>query len=384
MAQMVFQDIVNKRGLSEMFSIDSKATSTEEIGNPPHRGTMKKLNEEGIPILPHTAKQITMSDYEKYDYIIGMDALNMRNLARILNGDPEGKLHKLPDFAGKDRDIADPWYTGDFDKTYEDVVEGCHALLKEILEKTEGVMKDKTHGNKYISVFEQFDRVTGFFSVKDGASDGFPYDRKDVFTEAGVENCIPVWPHQIHKPHIEIIKEKPDTPLMLEDTDGIITDLEGVLLTTVHADCLPVYLFDDKREAIGLVHAGWRGTAAGIAPKAVRMMIAELGCDSSDIHAYVGPGISRCCFETDRDVYEAFLKEWPFTDEFTDKNPNGKYHIELKGINKRQLEMEGLKAENIEISRHCTCCEPEMFCSYRREGGTYKRMGAGLALSPRS
>jgi len=85
-----------------------------------------------------------------------------------------------------------------------------------------------------------------FFSLKDGASDGFPYGRKDVFTEVGVENCIPVWPHQIHKSHIEIIKEKPDTPLMLEDTDGIITDLEGVLLTTVHADCLPVYLFDDK------------------------------------------------------------------------------------------------------------------------------------------
>lgn len=129
MAQFVFQDMVNMSGLADQFLIDSAATSTEEIGNPPHRDTIRKMNAVGIPILPHRARQITRSDYQKFDYIIGMDTWNMRNLNQKLNGDPDGKLYKLLTFAGSDRDIADPWYTGNFDETYEDVKEGCTALL---------------------------------------------------------------------------------------------------------------------------------------------------------------------------------------------------------------------------------------------------------------
>lgn len=129
MAQFVFQNMVNMSGLADQFLIDSAATSTEEIGNPPHRGTIRKMNAVGIPILPHRARQITRSDYQKFDYIIGMDTWNMRNLNRMLGGDPDGKLYKLLTFAGSDRDIADPWYTGNFDETYQDVKEGCMALL---------------------------------------------------------------------------------------------------------------------------------------------------------------------------------------------------------------------------------------------------------------
>lgn len=130
MAQFVFQDMVNKLNLTDQFIIDSRATSTEEIGNPPHRGTVNKLKEVGIPLIPHRAKQITLKDYEEFDYIIGMDEWNMRNLNRMLNGDPEGKVYKFLTFAGSDRDIADPWYTGNFDATYNDVVEGCQGLLE--------------------------------------------------------------------------------------------------------------------------------------------------------------------------------------------------------------------------------------------------------------
>lgn len=129
MCQFVFQHIVNQSGLIDHFLIDSAATSTEEIGNPPHRGTVMKMREEGIPVLEHRARQITWSDYGKYDYIIGMDTWNMRNINRMLKGDPDGKVYKLLTFAGSDRDIADPWYTGDFDATYEDVKEGCDGLL---------------------------------------------------------------------------------------------------------------------------------------------------------------------------------------------------------------------------------------------------------------
>ena len=132
LCQSVFQHMVNEKGLEDSFIIDSMATSTEEIGNPPHRGTVAKLREVGIPLVQHRTRRITRDDYDRFDYIIGMDEWNMRNLNRMLGGDPEGKLFKLLSFAGSDRDIADPWYTGDFDATYEDVAEGCEAFLKYI------------------------------------------------------------------------------------------------------------------------------------------------------------------------------------------------------------------------------------------------------------
>ena len=129
LAQSVFTHKVKMMGLENKFYINSMATSTEELGNPPHRGTVRKLNEVGIPVIPHRATQIEWSDYDKYDYIIGMDSWNMRNLDRMLKSDPDGKLYKFLTFAGSERDIADPWYTGNFDETYEDVVEGCEGLL---------------------------------------------------------------------------------------------------------------------------------------------------------------------------------------------------------------------------------------------------------------
>ncbi len=129
LSQSVFSYMVKERGLEDLFYIDSFATSTEEIGNPPHRGTVNKLREVGIPLVPHRAKQITRGDYEEFDYIIGMDEWNMKNLNRMLNGDPEGKVYKLLSFAGSSRDIADPWYTGNFDITYDDVLEGCEGFL---------------------------------------------------------------------------------------------------------------------------------------------------------------------------------------------------------------------------------------------------------------
>lgn len=133
LSESVFTYMVKERGLEDYFQIDSCATSTEEIGNPPHRGTVRKLREVGIPLVPHRARQITWTDYENYDYIIGMDTWNIRNLNRMLRGDPEGKVYKLLSFAGSERDIADPWYTGNFDETYSDVTEGCEALLDYIL-----------------------------------------------------------------------------------------------------------------------------------------------------------------------------------------------------------------------------------------------------------
>ena len=135
MTQFVFQHMVNDQGLKDKFYIDSAATSREEIGNPPHYGTVNKLRQEGIPVLKHRAIQMTKQDYKEYDYIIGMDAWNLRNMNRITGGDPDGKIHLLLDYSKHPRDIADPWYTGNFDDTYRDVVEGCEAFMKYLREE---------------------------------------------------------------------------------------------------------------------------------------------------------------------------------------------------------------------------------------------------------
>ena len=121
MCQSVMTYLVEKRHLSPLFYINSAATSREEIGNPPHYGTVSKLRQVGIPLVPHRAIQMTKADYENYDYLIGMDTANIRNMTRIAGGDPDGKIYKLLSFAGIDRDVADPWYTGDFEATYRDV-----------------------------------------------------------------------------------------------------------------------------------------------------------------------------------------------------------------------------------------------------------------------
>lgn len=135
MCESVFTYMVNQAGLTEKFEIDSAATSREEIGNAPHYGTRDKLAQVGIPLIPHRARQLTRNDYLYYDYLIGMDTANIRNMTRIAGGsDPQGKIYKLLTFAGKGNDVADPWYTDDFDATYRDVSEGCAAFLEYLKE----------------------------------------------------------------------------------------------------------------------------------------------------------------------------------------------------------------------------------------------------------
>ena len=132
MAQYVFEYMVREQGLESEFEIDSAATSREEIGNGVHHGTRRKLAEEGIPCGDHRARQVTKADYEHFDYLIIMDENNRRNLMRIIGSDPERKVYKLLDFSDNPRDIADPWYTGNFDVTYDDIDEGCKALLEHL------------------------------------------------------------------------------------------------------------------------------------------------------------------------------------------------------------------------------------------------------------
>ncbi|MDD6484736.1 MAG: low molecular weight phosphotyrosine protein phosphatase [Clostridiales bacterium] len=132
MAEFLMKDMVKKRHMEDEFFIASAATSTEEIGNPVHYGTRRKLAEYGISVEGKYAALLKKSDYSEYDYIIGMEAANLRAMLRIFGSDPMGKVHRLLDFTDKPRDIADPWYTGDFDTTYNDIYEGLLGLLEHI------------------------------------------------------------------------------------------------------------------------------------------------------------------------------------------------------------------------------------------------------------
>ena len=133
MAEFVMKELVRRAGLEDDFLIESAATSREELGNDMHYGTRTKLREMGIPFSRRAARQITINDYDRYDYLVAMDDENLYYMNRCWGGDPKNKIRMLLSFAGKDRDIADPWYTGNFDQTYEDVLEGCQAFLSSLL-----------------------------------------------------------------------------------------------------------------------------------------------------------------------------------------------------------------------------------------------------------
>ena len=135
MAEFVMKDIVEKAGLSHEFEIASAATSTYEIGNPVYPPSRQKLAEHGIDCKGKTARQITKRDYDYYDYIVAMDHSNLRNLRNMLGEDHQRKISLLMDYTSRPADVADPWYTGDFQATWDDVTEGCEALLSFILKQ---------------------------------------------------------------------------------------------------------------------------------------------------------------------------------------------------------------------------------------------------------
>ena len=135
MAEFVMKDMVRKSGLENQFHIASAATSGEELGNPVYPPARRKLAEHGIDCSGKTARRLRKSDYTQYDLLIGMDQANLRNMHRMCGGDPEGKLHLLLDFTNRPGNVADPWYTGDFEATWRDVTQGCQGLLQELAQE---------------------------------------------------------------------------------------------------------------------------------------------------------------------------------------------------------------------------------------------------------
>ena len=135
MAEFVMKKLVSDMGLGDKFYIESAATSREEIGNPVYQPVRKLLSQHGIDTSGKTARQMTKADYDRFDYIVAMDRNNLRNMERIIGRDTESKVSLLLHHAGIDRDVADPWYTRDFEATWDDVNVGCKALLREVISK---------------------------------------------------------------------------------------------------------------------------------------------------------------------------------------------------------------------------------------------------------
>lgn len=166
-------------------------------------------------------------------------------------------------------------------------------------------------------------------------------------------------------------------PLHMEYVDGIVTDIPDVLLTVFGGDCPPVYIADPVRKAVGLVHAGWKGTLGRIPAVAIAQMVVHFGCDPSNMYAAIGPGVCRDCYEMGDEVYDAFAREWSRSDadEILSRYPardkegreisGGKYHLDLFDANKMTLIRAGIPEDHIEVANICTMCNADSFYSYR-------------------
>ena len=190
--------------------------------------------------------------------------------------------------------------------------------------------------------------------------------------------------HQVHgtlvRPVTAADAEAPEA-IPTFDADGLVTDEPGVTLTVFSADCLPILFYDPVRRCIAAVHAGWRGTAAGIARDAVAAMVSGYGCDPKHIYAAIGPGISNCCFETTGDVPAALRAHLGVQAEdcITDHG-TGKFHVDLKLANRFWLENAGIDPDHIAVCDACTACDKEDFWSHRLLGDRRGSMAAMICL----
>jgi len=238
------------------------------------------------------------------------------------------------------------------------------------------------------------------FSTRLGGVSPAPFDSLNFFEQSGdtQENIVEnyrrlgaatgldmsraVGCRQVHGDQVRFIHAEDAGTLLYDsriyDADGMLTDVPGIPLTVYSADCCTILLYDPTCRCVGAVHAGWRGTALGIALKALVSMMSAYGADPLTVHAAIGPSIGACCFETGSDVPDAIRAELSESaDRFITRAENGKYHIDLKQVNRLWLLRGGLDPRNIETHPDCTMCRPERYWSYRRSGA---RRGGQLAV----
>ncbi|MCE5322834.1 peptidoglycan editing factor PgeF [bacterium] len=205
---------------------------------------------------------------------------------------------------------------------------------------------------------------------------------------AGVLGLNPekiVVPNQIHSNIVKVVTETDagagalDHSSAIADADALITNVPDLPLALHFADCVCIFLLDPENRAIGVVHAGWRGTAANIVTEAVKAMEYEYGTQAGDIQAAISPSIGRNCFVVGKDVAEEIFKAFPHDDRILSQSSTDKWFVDLKNANFILLRRSGVPAANIAISQECTSCNSEDFYSYRRDGKT-GRMGGWMSL----
>ncbi|MBR1738275.1 MAG: peptidoglycan editing factor PgeF [Firmicutes bacterium] len=255
--------------------------------------------------------------------------------------------------------------------------------------------------------FESFDK-TGlvkhcFSTRKGGVSEGvyesmnlsFRKDKRENVIEnyrllceaIGADYRNVVFSDQVHEDRLYIVTKEDCGKGLLRESDitgydGLITNESGVVLTTFYADCVPLYFLDKKKKVIALTHSGWKGTVKEIGRKSVEKMREKFGCECDDIIAGIGPSIGGCCFQVDMPVVEEFRKAFEFADRYIvkDESAEGKYKIDLKGINKEIMMKSGIKEENIEVSDNCTKCRGDIFFSHRNMGSERGSLAALMCL----
>lgn len=193
---------------------------------------------------------------------------------------------------------------------------------------------------------------------------------------------------QVHGTHVEVVTDRHagrgafDRDSRLPETDALVTDCPDICLMVLSADCVPVLLYDPVCRVVGAVHAGWRGTVAGIVEKTVGVLVERFGSRPEDLYAGIGPSIGVCCFEVGEEVAEAFHRRFPGNPDIVVSGERpGKFRVDLWEANRRMLLAAGLMAEHVEVAGMCTVCHPGHFFSYRREKEAAGRFGAGILLA---
>lgn len=189
---------------------------------------------------------------------------------------------------------------------------------------------------------------------------GFSYDGIVLIQQEHTSNVVRVT--EENRGNILITQDS------LGEVDGLVTNTKDVALSTLHADCVPIYFFDSVKNVIGLCHAGWRGTVNGIAKITLEKMVDTCGCNPADVLVGIGPSIGMCCFEVDKPVKDEFEIKLPFSKEYIKQGENGKYHIDMWNVNKQILVNSGVLPNNIEIGGICTKCNNDIFHSHRATG----------------
>jgi len=191
--------------------------------------------------------------------------------------------------------------------------------------------------------------------------------------------------HQVHGTEALVLDHRsgrsPKSTTEGHGYDAIVTNQPGVLVAVETADCVPILLLDPVRRVSAAVHAGWRGTLAGIVPKTVAVMQNRFGCSLRSIRAAIGPSIGVCCYEVDGPVLAPLKRSFPYWADVVEEAKGTKAHLDLRGLNRRQLEEAGVNPARIETVNLCTACHPDLFHSYRRDGARTGRMRSGIGFT---